>query len=216
MPTNYTIRQGDHMARIAHACGFPDWRVLWNHPGNAALRQLRNNPNVLFPGDVLYIPDPQLREEPCQTDDKHHFLKKGSKLKLRLTLLDQYETPIANANCMLTVGVTSRSVTTNGDGRLELEIDPTAREGLLVIQDEGTPLNEARLAFAIGDLDPVEETSGQVARLNNLGYFAGDRSSPDPMAFQSAVEEFQCENGLTVDGICGPLTQAKLKEVHGC
>jgi len=35
------------------------------------------------------------------------------------------------------------------------------------------------------------------------------------MAFLSAVEEFQCDNGLTVDGDCGPNTQAKLKEVHG-
>jgi hypothetical protein len=72
------------------------------------------------------------------------------------------------------------------------------------------------IPFKIGDLDPVLETSGQVARLNNLGYFAGDLSNPDPATFQSAVEEFQCDKSLTVDGICGPATQAKLSQVHGC
>jgi peptidoglycan hydrolase-like protein with peptidoglycan-binding domain len=36
------------------------------------------------------------------------------------------------------------------------------------------------------------------------------------MAFRSAVEEFQCDHGLTVDGDCGAQTQAKLLSVHGC
>jgi len=30
------------------------------------------------------------------------------------------------------------------------------------------------------------------------------------------VGNFQRDHGLTVDGKCGPLTQAKLKKVHGC
>ena len=34
--------------------------------------------------------------------------------------------------------------------------------------------------------------------------------------FLSAIEEFQCDHGLVVDGKCGPATQAKLKQVHGC
>ncbi len=55
--------------------------------------------------------------------------------------------------------------------------------------------------------------SGQQARLDNLGYFASDG---DDDAFKSAVEEFQCDNSLTVDGDCGPATQAKLKQVYGC
>ena len=44
----------------------------------------------------------------------------------------------------------------------------------------------------------------------------GDVGSTDADALESAVEEFQCDNNLTVDGICGPVTQAKLKQVAGC
>jgi Putative peptidoglycan binding domain len=68
----------------------------------------------------------------------------------------------------------------------------------------------------IGHLDPVDTISGQQARLSNLGYFLGDIDGNDASAFRIAVGEFQCEHGLTVDGICGSKTQAKLKDAHGC
>jgi peptidoglycan hydrolase-like protein with peptidoglycan-binding domain len=81
-------------------------------------------------------------------------------------------------------------------------------------------LNEIVIPIKIGHLDPVEEQSGQQSRLNNLGYFAGPLAAAsnegNRALFLSAVEEFQCEHGLTVDGKCGPLTQAELKQVHGC
>jgi peptidoglycan hydrolase-like protein with peptidoglycan-binding domain len=72
------------------------------------------------------------------------------------------------------------------------------------------------VALLVGDLDPVEEVSGQLARLQNLGYYAGKIGGGDAMAVRSAIEEFQCDNKLTVDGICGPETQARLIAVHGC
>jgi N-acetylmuramoyl-L-alanine amidase len=101
MPGNYTVQQGDHLASIAKAFGFSDWRTIWTHPNNADLKKNRQNPNVLYPGDQLFVPDRQLRQESCNTDNKHGFVKKTSDLKLRLTLRDQYEQPIANASCNL-------------------------------------------------------------------------------------------------------------------
>ena len=85
-----------------------------------------------------------------------------------------------------------------------------------MIRDPQTPLEAISIAIRIGHLDPVEETSGQEARLNNLGYAATGGVEKDPDALRSAIEEFQCDHGLTVDGICGAKTQNKLKEVHGC
>jgi peptidoglycan hydrolase-like protein with peptidoglycan-binding domain len=138
------------------------------------------------------------------------------------------------------------NVTTDGNGGINQDIPPKTQSGILVIQDSQTPLNNTQIPILIGNLDPVDQVSGQIARLNNLGYAAGDPSKPpvsgdgnsdgnsaggggdgadgasgtgslfstDP--FSSAVQEFQCDNGLTVDGICGPVTQASLKQVHGC
>jgi hypothetical protein len=213
---NYTVQQGDHLSKIAKAFGFSDYQTIWNDPNNADLKQQRQNPNVLLPGDSLYIPDRELRQESAATDQQHNYVKSTSNLKLRLTLKDQFEKPIASATCVLTLGTSSTNVTTDGNGLIEQDIQPDVHDGILVIQDDQTAFNNTQIAFKIGDLDPIDEISGQIGRLNNLGYFAGDPNQTDQTAFESAVEEFQCDNNLTVDGICGPATQAQLKLVHGC
>jgi len=213
---NYTVQQGDHLSKIAKAFGFSDFHTIWDDPNNSELKRQRQNPNVLLPGDSLYVPDRKLREESRSTDQSHQFTMKTVALKLRMILEDQYETPIANASCILTLGSDSRQVTTDANGQIEEDISPDVHDAALVIQDAQTPLDNTRIAIKIGDLDPVTEITGQIARLNNLGYFAGDVTSPDHVAMESAVEEFQCDNNLAVDGVCGPKTQAGLKKAHGC
>jgi hypothetical protein len=214
MSGTYKVQQGDHLSSIAKAFGFSDYQTIWNDPNNATLKALRVNPNVLFPGDTLFIPDKVPTQYPKPTDQTHQFVKHQPDLKLCLVLEDIYEKPIAGAACTLQVGANSFKVTTDGTGRLEQDIPPDAHAAVLVIQDTQTPFQGTNIPIKIGNLDPVEEASGQVARLNNLGYFPGDGT--DAAALESAIEEFQCDNGLTVDGICGPQTQAKLKQVHGC
>jgi Putative peptidoglycan binding domain/LysM domain len=216
MAGNYTVKQGDHLSKIAKDFGFSDYHTIWDHPNNADLKQKRQNPNVLFPGDTLFIPDRVTREESAATDQRHQYKMHKPKLKLRLTLEDLYERPIADSLCVLSLGNDSRNVTTDARGRIEQDISADVHNGFFIIQDEQTPFEKVAIPVRIGDLDPVDEVSGQIARLNNLGYFAGDIDKKDDQAFQSAVEEFQCDDGLTVDGKCGPITQAKLKQVHGC
>jgi hypothetical protein len=88
----------------------------------------------------------------------------------------------------------------------------------LTVKDPQGVAAARTLTILIGHLDPVSEASGQKARLNNLGYFAGAMDEDDDARFRSAVEEFQCEHmgKGSVDGVCGPKTQAKLEDVHGC
>jgi hypothetical protein len=56
----YVIKQGDYLAKIAHRFGF-DAIAVWNDETNATLRTVRPNPNILYPGDVLYVPGPSAR-----------------------------------------------------------------------------------------------------------------------------------------------------------
>ena len=65
MPS-YTVKQGDCFMSIAAANGFL-WDILWNHGDNATLKQLRKDPNVLFPGDTIVIPDKTQRIESAAT-----------------------------------------------------------------------------------------------------------------------------------------------------
>jgi hypothetical protein len=214
MEDYYTVKQGDHLSKIAKDNGFTDYTVIWDHPNNSDLKKQRQNPNILLPGDQLFIPEMEEKQESGSTDKKHTFKVDKKTLKLRLVLEDIYEKPIAGAQCALLVDGQAYQLTTDGNGKLEQEIPLDAKEGALTIRGDQTPFANDVIPIKIGHLDPVAEPSGQLARLNNLGYFPGDGSDND--AFESAIEEFQCDHGLKVDGDCGSATQAKLEKVHGC
>ena len=218
MGSYYTVVQGDHLSKIAKENGFPDYHIIWDHPNNAELKQKRQNPNVLYPGDQVFVPDMEEKEESGSTERRHVFEVKKEALRLRLVLEDMYEKPIANAPCALLVEgvIVGEPTKTSPIGQIESDIPQDAHEGGLVLRGDETPFRDVLIPVKIGDLDPEDKLSGQVARLNNLGYLPGDGTDPD--AFKSAVEEFQCDHHppLKIDGICGDKTQKELKKVHGC
>lgn len=57
MAKPYTIRPGDTLSHIAAREGFSSWRDIYYHPDNSGFRAKRPNPDRIFPGDVLMIPD---------------------------------------------------------------------------------------------------------------------------------------------------------------
>ncbi len=83
MASNNTVQQGDHLLRIAKAF----WLILADDLEASQhfwiWKNKRQNPNVLYPGDLIYIPDRQLRQESRSTDKKHGFVKITLGLKLR-------------------------------------------------------------------------------------------------------------------------------------
>ena len=212
----YMVKQGDYLSKIAKEQGFFDHLTIWEHPQNKALTDKRKNCNVLAPGDELFIPDKTIKEESGATGRTHRFQLKTGKLLLRLVVEDLYGKPVANAKCELRVDDALFQLVSSGNGKIEQEIPITAQQAELNIKSGETPLQNVKLRIEIGHLDPVEEVSGQKARLSNLGYYLGSLDEDDASSFKSAVEEFQCDQGLAVDGDCGPRTQAKLKEIHGC
>ena len=67
---SHTVAEGDCLSSIAFDSGFI-WQTIWWHSSNEALRERRNDPNVLYPGDVVKIPDPQEKEEDVALDRRH-------------------------------------------------------------------------------------------------------------------------------------------------
>jgi len=214
MPLYHTVKPGDYLSKIARQHGYTDFHVIWDHPENAELKRKRKNPNILFAGDRLFIPDKQTKTESVATEQRHRFQVKGGSLLLRIVLKDIDDEPIAQAACALEVDGAEHFLTTDANGLIEQAIPGTAERGTLTIDDPDVLLDIEGLR--IGHLDPVDTPSGQQARLNNLGYYIDTADRPEEEELRSAVEEFQCDHGLTVDGDCGPNTQAKLTEVHGC
>ena len=210
----HTVEQGEHMSSIAANYGFADYKTLWELPDNAQLRLKRKDPDVLLPGDTISVRQPELRIESKSTEQRHHFQVRGRTVVLRLMLRSYDRQPLANAECDLTLEGRNVRLRTNEEGMLETPIAKTTQNGSLAIAAPG--LSDAHFSFKVGHLDPIDEETGWQARLNNLGYWSGDIGTADRMELQSAIEEFQCDFGLVTDGICGPETLGKLKEIHGC
>lgn len=207
-PGSYTVKQGDHIASIAADAGFLSWKTIWEDGKNSAIKGKRN-PNVLYPGDKLEIPERQKREESAPTGEYSTFQAIGDPVQLKIVVLDWAGNPVSDTELDILLDL-SEKIKTAGDGSVTKKVvDPLgSKEGKLKVKGY-------ELGLKLGHLDPVEELSGQVWRLNNLGYRAGDVKDEKDPDFLSAVEEFQCDYALTVDGKCGPNTQSKLKDIHG-
>jgi hypothetical protein len=218
----HIVKQGEHLSGIAGAYGFTDYRTIWNYPDNAALQAQRQNPNVLFPGDQVVIPDKRPKELPKPTDQRHQFTKSGKPLKLQIKLAQSFHGPIANTPCDLFIGANQYPVTSDATGLIQQTIPTTAIQARLVIKQtirvKGQQVPwQTELSIKIGYLDPVDQVSGQIGRLANMKYYRKPVDTVDQTELESAIEEFQCDFGVKpVDGICGPVTQAKLKQIYGC
>jgi hypothetical protein len=203
MATTHVVQQGECLSSIAAGCGMP-WKSLWDHPDNATLKSTRKDPNVLFPGDVVTIPDREQKEEARSTDARHRFAKKGSPTHIRIRLLAD-DQPRAGVSYELQVEGQTRRGKTNGGGFLEAEIPAAAETGVLTVS-EGTARDVYQLGF--GTLDPIDTDEGVRERLHGLGYFSGDAAS-------EAIQAFQLKEGLPTTGRVDETTRARLQERYG-
>jgi hypothetical protein len=205
----HIVEQGEHLSSIAEKFGFHDFRTIWEDAQNAALREKRKNPHVLMPGDRVFIPEIKEKTEGRATGSKHTFSVKTDKLKLKVLIQDVDGEPIDDEEVgVLIEGTASREKLPGG--MLEKNIKRTDRSGKIELRDDQIPV-------AIGDLDPVTEESGQLARLLNLGYYRRPLEPVDEDERKSAIEEFQCDQEIRpVTGICDASTQATLQDAHGC
>jgi N-acetylmuramoyl-L-alanine amidase len=205
----HTIRQGECITSIVDKYGL-FWETVWDHAQNAELKQQLQNPNVLQPGDELFIPDKEVKEENCAPEQKHRFRKKGIPAMLCLRLLDNDE-PRADESYTLEVDGESFSGTTDAEGRLKQRIAPGAKQVKLLVGE-----NKDQYILDLGCMDPVAETTGVQARLNNLGFNCGEVDGVSGPETKSAIHQFQQKYGLTESGEADSATRDKLVEMHGC
>jgi N-acetylmuramoyl-L-alanine amidase len=215
MACTHVVRQGDCLSSIAAHYGFQDWQTIYNHPSNADFRAKRTNPNVIYPGDELYIPDREVRTEACVTDQKHCFVATIPSTYLNVCVQDVTRQPLGNVPYKVLFDALELTGTTDGEGWVRQKIPASASSGsLLVWPNPADPDGTVTWRVSLGHLDPLETTSGIKARLNNLGYECGEDNDVEDEAYAAAVRRFQEEHGLEADGIPGSEVQAKLKDEH--
>lgn len=207
----YVVRPGDCMSSIAAEHGH-FWETLWDDPGNAELRQVRRDPNLLREGDRVTVPPLRQKSETGAPEMRHRFRKKGQPETLRLRILED-DKPRANEPYVLDVDGEQTIGTTDADGQVVRAIKPTARRATLRV-GQGTAATE--YVFQLGDLDPLSELSGVQARLNSLGFACGPVDGVWGPRTRRAVESFQAHYRIPVTGQVDEATRQRLHEAYGC
>jgi N-acetylmuramoyl-L-alanine amidase len=208
MPKHIVVA-GECMSSIAKTYGFT-WDVIYNHPKNAKLREKRPDPNVLFPGDVVAIPEAIPIKVQRQTGRVHELKVVVPRAILRLKLMLDGE-PLANETYELLIDQHEQICgTTDGDGFINEKLSPDAKSVRLFVGEERVE-RELRL----GHVDPVDSIAGLQQRLNNLGFTCpstGELCDRTRGAFQA----FQQQNSLEVSDAPNQATFDKLLTAHGC
>lgn len=53
----HVVVKGEWLSKIAQKYGIKSWRTIYDHPANEAFRKKRPNPDLIQPGDEIFIPD---------------------------------------------------------------------------------------------------------------------------------------------------------------
>jgi N-acetylmuramoyl-L-alanine amidase len=220
MPLTHVVRPGEHLGAIAKQYGFENFSMLWELPENAELKRLREDPALLAPGDELFIPDRVRLVFNRITDASHDVKVKLDRLQLNLRVLDIDGEPYKNAAVTIRVEPpkkpgasfqTEKTLTTDGEGKLSVDIAKHVRAGSLLVDGVEFPLD-------IGKLDPIDTQAGVAQRLHNLGYLAPrdlDRDGEiDAAELELAIRDFQADHTLESTGQAKDI-ETKLEEVYG-
>jgi hypothetical protein len=163
----YVIRQGDHLAKVAHRYDF-DADTVWTDDTNADLQQQRPDPAILFPGDILYIPD-QLDKDPVvhelQTGTTNDFVSSEPTITVAIQFTSDDGSPRSSVACQVDELPDRTDLQTDGSGILTVDVPVTLDTLHVSLAD-----NDDEYVLRLGEMDPVDTYSGMFKRLQNLGY----------------------------------------------
>jgi N-acetylmuramoyl-L-alanine amidase len=201
--------QGESIESLAFEHGH-FWETIWAHPENAALKAERGEPEVLLPGDRVYIPPIEPGSVSVQTGRSYRFRRRGVPSLLRLVLRDDKG---PRADLPYALDIDGNVCKTGADGSIRRYIMPTAKTGWLLF---GEGLAARRIELKLRCLDPVTSVRGVQARLKSLGYGGVDVTGELNPATEAAILRFKQKEGLPDDppGLTDAV-RARLKERFG-
>ena len=212
----YRIEEGDCLSSLARQHGFKSYHRIYDDPANADLRKKRPNPNLLYPGDVVFIPDLDHKHQSGATDTRHVFRLVRPKVKLRVKLLDKKGQPYKYKKYRVDVAEKQFFGHTTSKGLVQEQIPADATEGTLHLwlADEEAEHATTTMPLRIGYLDPVDEITGVQARLNHLGFDCGAVDGILGPKTAAALAAFQKSAGLKQTGELDAATRGKLQHAH--
>jgi hypothetical protein len=214
----YVVRQGDSCATLSIRYGF-DMDTVWNDPANDDLRNLRQDPHVLAPLDVLYIPDDgEATGITLTTGATNNFVADVPVLYGQVVCIGPDDQPLAGAAFTIPELSPPFEGTTKPDGTADFEFPYTLQAVSLVFTDPAVVVVAYR-----AQLDPVNTPSGARQRLEALGVVPPMPVVPDPDARAmlaeyvaiAALQKFQNDQGIEPTGELDDATVDALQKAYG-
>jgi hypothetical protein len=218
----YIVRQGDYVRKIAAQIGC-DEDNIWNDEKNKGLKDSGRTPELLCPGDVLFVPDAPTAPVPLALGSSNQFC--GTVPPVKVTVVFHHDgAPLAGEAYRATGAGYESEGTSDGDGRVDLTVTTLHQHVDVFFVHRGLCYT-----IGVGHLDPVTESSGQDQRLTNLGHLPSDLPfadeadvedegrvfTPDFMR-KAALFDFQRAQGLSVTAEADEATMKALEQAHGC
>jgi N-acetylmuramoyl-L-alanine amidase len=209
------VKQGDRLPTIATKQGFARWRTIWDFKGNQELKERRESPNILFPGDQVAIPTKLKRNAEVPGGTAEYVVNRGKEV-LRVCFpvaWDSDEDPVSYT-AKPDAGGPNLTGPLDADGWMEIDLPPDTNQVDVALwtDDPGNPI--ATYELRVGEMDPIEEVTGIQARLANLGYYDGATDGEAKEITAAAISQFRREHGLPMgDQIDDDLREA-LDGVH--
>lgn len=194
------VKQGESLASIAAQYKISDWEKIYSHEANARFKEIRQNPDCIYPGDLLYIPDTEPTIYQFSTNQKHVVKVNVAKQKLSLQLKKAIDEDLQSVKYEIQFGgQTIKGECT--DGKIEEEVPVSQGKGILKIwPDSSAPDFSIEYPLALGHLNPEDEISGLQARLQNLGYYQHAIDDDFGEFSAEALRDFQIDHGLDPTG----------------
>jgi N-acetylmuramoyl-L-alanine amidase len=172
---------------LADRFGFKDWRAIYEHPSNEELRAARPDPNLVYPGDVVNIPDVRVKTEHLATNKVHKFRVQREQVRIRLKIVvGASDEPRKGTYTLESPQLDKPRTKALEDGEVDELVPCWVRTATLTLKKPSGTIARI-IELDIGTLDPKDTVEGVQARLKRLGYAPGN-----------------------VDGDGGPLTRGAL------
>lgn len=207
---DHIVRKGECVSSVAKESGH-FWQTIWDDPANTEIKNLRRQPNVLLPGDRLFVPPIRPKQEPGETEMRHRFVRRGEPSHFRARILDQ---DIVRANEPFTMVIDgNQTITgmTDPEGKIDVPIPGNARKAVLTV---GEVPDVLKLHINLGGLEPVESWSGVQTRLKNMGFVCDVTGEGDEQTID-ALNEFRHSIGMPFSDDIDDATRQELLKKHG-
>jgi len=199
----HTVVPGDCLTSLAHRYGMGSAETLHELEENRELREARPDPNLLLPGDRVFVPAPASNHR-CDPGSTHRFTARRPRCWLRVEIHRRHAEPLAGLRYVLQAAGETFEGQTGDDGLVEEEVDARACHAVLKLFADGADTPTRILPLRVGHLDPHHTDTGARSRLRNLGYGTEEED----------LRTFQREAELDETGQLDEATRSKLRELH--